>query len=335
MRRVYLDQWAWVELAKAAKGTSRDENFLALLEFARFGTKRGMLSFPLSTIHYMELYQTSNARQRHELGTLMHELSLSHRMISPTNAVVAAEFDTALNKRFGRPSEPRKVQVFGLGVGHAFNLGDVRGRLVPREGVSPGSIDPVWKAQFEAEANDHMEWALLCGPGEGEEVPGYDPNAHRVFADKFVLAEEDQAEKFQRFKADSAYQQRVLTAREWILLMNEVAEEALTHAGIDFEWFLSQGAEFLTDFLSDLPVVHTQVEMKRLQHQNRSRRWTSNDHYDVTALSMAVVHCDAVVTEKHWAHLLRRGRLDQKYCTTIVDKRTLPELLDALLRSQT
>jgi len=180
-----------------------------------------------------------------------------------------------------------------------------------------------------------LERALLCGPLEAEHVPGYSPDAVRAFSEEFVRTEEDQAVKFKQFGVDSAYQERVLTAREWALLMNEVAVDALARAGLDSESFLSQGADFLTDFLSDMPVVHAQMEMRRLQHQNPSRHWQPNDHNDVIALSMAVVHCDVVVTEKHWAHLLtERAALDKKHSTLVVDRKGLPELLIYLLKAQ-
>jgi hypothetical protein len=331
MYRVYLDQWAWIELAKAASGKSTRPAFSAFLEIARYGVEHGYLAFPVSVVHYMELANTANARQRRDVGEIMHELSRDQRMISPISSVISAEFDAALHKRYGVPEFPRAVQIFGLGVGHAFGMGSIAGRLVSREGHPAEPIDPVLKAKIETWANDYLEKELLCGPRKGETIPGYDPNAHKVFAEKFVKAEEDQAKKFQKFNVDSAYQKRVLTAREWILLNEEIAGEALIRAGIDPVWFFEQGAEFLTDFLKDLPIIYAQVEMRRLQHQNKERKWSTHDHYDVVALSMAVVHCDAVVTEKHWAHLLRLAKLDKMNQTRIVDGKSLQQLVSHLL----
>jgi hypothetical protein len=327
---VYLDQWVWVELAKVVKGSSTDATFQDLLELARFGVRHKLVSFPLSLVHYMELHHTRSAQRRYEVGSLMHQLSQGHRMMIPVPDLIEAEFDTALQKRFGVPEFPRTVQVFGIGTGHVYGRPPIVGHIVSRDGGEPEGIDPVWKARIEARANELTEEMLLCGPPEGVDVPGYDPNAHRVFADQFVTAEEDQANKFREHGADSRYQRRVLLAREWILLVREIALNALIHAGIDPDWFFSQGAEFLADFIADMPVVNASLEMRRLQHQNPDRPWSPNDHYDVQALSMAVVHCDVVVTEKHWAHVIRRAGLDQVNSTLVLDRRRLPELLPYL-----
>ncbi|MGC8489133.1 MAG: hypothetical protein ACP5QO_13095, partial [Clostridia bacterium] len=63
--------------------------------------------------------------------------------------------------------------------------------------------------------------------------------------------------------------------------------------------------------------VWAALEMRRLQHQNPQRRWKTNDYYDVTALSVAVVHCDVVVTERHWAALITRAGLDKLHRTVL------------------
>ncbi len=147
---------------------------------------------------------------------------------------------------------------------------------------------------------------MLTGPAPGEEAPGYDPLVHLSVARAFVDSEVDQAQRFATYGVDTKYQRTVLLTREWTRLFNPVTD-ALARAGISSESFFDGAAEFLTAFLEQLPVVFTTFEMRRLQHQNPQRKWTTNDQFDVSFLSMAVVHCDIVVTEKHWATLMRRA----------------------------
>ncbi len=40
--------------------------------------------------------------------------------------------------------------------------------------------------------------------------------------------------------------------------------------------------------------------------------------HDLPSLSVAVAYCDVVVTEKHWANIMRRGELDRRNGTKVV-----------------
>ncbi|WP_094604524.1 hypothetical protein SPSIL_052350 [Sporomusa silvacetica DSM 10669] len=44
-----------------------------------------------------------------------------------------------------------------------------------------------------------------------------------------------------------------------------------------------------------------------------------NDFKDIAFLATAVPYCDVVITEKLWAHLLKKNKLDVKYNTTVTN----------------
>ena len=67
--------------------------------------------------------------------------------------------------------------------------------------------------------------------------------------------------------------------------------------------------ESLLEFLAEVPTAWNQVEMKRVQHADRGRRWRDNDHYDINPFSVALTYCDALVAEGHWADKIRRADL--------------------------
>ena len=62
------------------------------------------------------------------------------------------------------------------------------------------------------------------------------------------------------------------------------------------------------------------VELLRLQHEKASRHWRNSDYYDRTALPMAIVQCDVVVTERHWAHKIRRAGLERFYGAVVIER---------------
>ncbi|AUW92650.1 hypothetical protein BXT84_00685 [Sulfobacillus thermotolerans] len=90
-------------------------------------------------------------------------------------------------------------------------------------------------------------------------------------------------------------------------------------------------AEFLTAFIEAMPVVNVSLQMRRLQHQNPQRQWHPNNHYDIEGSSVVVVHCDIIVTERHWAHRLQRAKLPERHRTTVL--RNIPDLIAHLVRA--
>ena len=67
-KRVYLDQAEWVEFSRASQGRHADSKVAGALEIARYGMRQGLLTFPLSSSHYMETMGTKRWRQREPLG---------------------------------------------------------------------------------------------------------------------------------------------------------------------------------------------------------------------------------------------------------------------------
>lgn len=321
MKSVYLDQWVWINLAKAAAGRKDGKDLLSTLHNIRTAVETQSARFPLSTSHYEEMQKVSNVDQRRSLGKLMLELSQGNRMISLDERIIEYEFETALHKKFGVPESPKEVQIFGYGIGFVYGNPMV-GRILRKDGTPVENLDDSLQ-QFEVWANQLAEEWLLCGPPKGVSVPDYEPRVAQKFAEKFFEEESDQALRFKSRGTTSERMKRVLLAREWVRL-GPFAFNALKRSGIDMEWFLSHDKTFLTEFIEDMPVLHTSFYMRSLQHQNPQRKWATNDFFDIAALSVAVVHCDVVVTEKHWAHVLRQLKLDRKFGTVVVDK--IPDL---------
>ena len=76
--------------------------------------------------------------------------------------------------------------------------------------------------------------------------------------------------------------------------------------------------------LRELPTLWATTELKRLQHENPARPWVPQDHGDLIALTMAIVHCDIVVFDKHWTALARRADLEDGQRHDLVPLRELP-----------
>jgi hypothetical protein len=147
---VYVDQFAWVDLARARLGRShstedgptRDQ----LLEYRR----AELAHFPLSKVHYLETWRQASQQRRGEVAAEMAALS-GFLTLAPPEVLWPGEIDRALQARFGRPAQPRPVEPFGVGVAHAL-------------GVSPDMYPA--RSGLTAEHLYLAEWGILAGYSE-------------------------------------------------------------------------------------------------------------------------------------------------------------------------
>ncbi len=313
MRRVYLDQNKWIDIARADHDRPGSERFTDALVFLRAAVESQQVSLPLSSAHYMETANRRHWESRRDLGVTMASLSRFHA-IAPVDAVVPPEIDRAL-QRFFDPSLPtRALQPFGVGVAHAFNKPVAPYRLPDhlRDRVD----DP---EAFERAANQYQELALLIGPSpeDEEELEGYHPLAHLSVGESYAEAKEQlralrqpegwhKGERASRVAAASAFADHL-----------DPINDAFERAGLPAGLLLAQGRDAVSAFIAAVPTMFTSSEFERLRHAS-SKRWERQDLSDIASLGVAAVYCDVVVTEKLWVDAARRAKLDHKLNTAFL-----------------
>lgn len=313
MLRVYLDQWVWVLLTRAALGRPAHASHVEALEVARDSVARDLASFPISSVHYMELAAGATARQRREITNLIWELSRQHTMVSTGPAILKSEIRQLLSGLCGRPQDPGNFPIFGIGGGHALGMAPVRMRLTFPEGL-PYPGDPDERFLIEQWASAMAEWYLLAGPDDSDFIPDYDPRAHRIFNWKFVDEEQAFAQRLARLS--KAKRLDAHFARAWVGELWQYLKPIMIENRID-PAVIPDSKEGLTAFLREIPSLWNWTQLKMLQHQNPRRPWEPQDFSDLQALTVAIIHCDIVVFDKHWASMAMRAKLDQRYGTRI------------------
>lgn len=320
MLHVYLDQNKWIDLARAIAGKA--SQFRDVVDLATEGVRLGILSFPLSAIHYMETWNHRKAKRRLELAAMMLRLSRPPRSRAPHTIagppeVVRMELDLALNARFGKPFFPRRRDIFGQGFGHAFGQPDYWFK-VPQE--APFSADQM--AHIEYTATRFIEAAMVSGPPQDLPVPGMipgiDSEAYKRYSTRYVEDEARLVDSFRQLGIDRDERRRTLAARSFLDILNPL-NDACARAGIQPKEFLTLGEEGVTAFLEDVPSRRVDFELHVLRFDNLQLQRKRGDLADFAALSVAVPYCDVVVTERLWVDLIKRARLDQLYDTTVLD----------------
>lgn len=316
--RVYLDQFAWVGVAKAHHGKSTD--WADALDAMREAKKRGAAVFPISLSHVNETVKRAEDGSRGRLLDVMAEL-WDANAIRPWSQMRRPEIRNMVKKRLGLPQEDLDAWAFGRGIGHVLG-GEYR--FIPKH----ANADP---AQLTRALPKLVP--MLMSP---DRLLDYkDPDMAKT------LREEDPADDtFIRDlqKAVDAEKKVPRTgsrrdAATGIFLMTMVVDpmfDVLKAMGVDPKPFLAKHMstrEQMEAMLRDLPTMRTFHELTFAR--NASRPLKVNDVWDLS-LSNAIPYCDLVVTERAWCEFARQAGLDTDFGTTLC---TSPEDFATALRA--
>ncbi len=217
--------------------------------------------------------------------------------------------------------------MFGQGIGHAFGDSDsFRPRLVSDNGdLLP--LTPGMRRQLEDWISEVTEYFMLTCPPEGVVIPEYDPRAHNVYDHWFVAQERELARQLATMPQSKL--RDILYARALVLDVLPSLRPTLQHAGLPLSILRLESKAAGTAMLQKLPTLWATTELRRLQHENPGRPWVPQDHGDLITLTMAIVHCDIVVFDRHWGALARRAGLDTANRTILCRFHDLPNHLIA------
>lgn len=251
MRRVYLDQNKWIDLSRAAYGRSDGQRFQDALTIARAGVEQGLVSFPLSSVHYMELGVIQDLERRRRLARVMRELSKFHTMASQTE-IVPAEFDHAIRDLMGpRPTPAREIRPFGFGIGFAFGIEDVL--------KIPEKILPEQRDAFRNIAESIVLF--------GGDAPGVTPVPIDVLRKPSLDYAQAQDAVLEMFKTEGYDKgdklRRAVLARSMVDVLDPY-NEALRRAAVP-DWALPDSPEALDDLLHRVSSQWVLAEFVRSQ----------------------------------------------------------------------
>lgn len=326
---VYLDQWVWIDLARAEAGKPRRPNDPKVLASLREAAAAGV-AFPLSPIHYYETAKIKDPAQRHSLARVMATVSY-FRTLRGGRQLIRHQMLNAMHEAFGRPAfRPVAPEPLGLGAAFAFTgkegLMTVKDRLTGEE-ITEEKFPGI--GALRRKCAQLGETLLIAGPADDEVARlrqnGYRPETAEAMAAS-RLAWEEVYIGMLRDDAISARELRVrVMARELchehLDLFNEVLAEyhlPLERAlGIDYDRPGSGRAKMM-EFSDRIPTIRLAADMKTALFRNAKRVWTLNDLYDIDALSLAIPYCHVVVADKDAADRAHRTKGDERHGTAVL-----------------
>lgn len=336
---VYLDQWVWIRLARAANGEPREASDLRVLAAVRDAAADGV-AFPLSTTHHIETSKITSPRQRLDLARTM--ASISHcRTLRARNVLLRHQMLHAMHLTFGRPAfRPQPPEVLGTGVRWAFDGKPGHGVLRGPDGavVDPAAIEGM--PEFLRKANQLTEMMILAGPGDEEIVElrehyGYRPEAMTEVEASRLEWEASYVDILADHPASKAELRVRLQARELLREHQSLFQALIGEYRINLEREVGYDPERpnvsrrrMVAFADAVPSLRIAVDLKVELFRGAAKPWTMNAIHDIDALSKAVPYCHVVVPDREMASLLSRSRAAERHGTQIIA--ALPDLPDAL-----
>jgi hypothetical protein len=335
---VYLDQWVWIRLARAANGEPREDSDLQVLAAVQDAAANGV-AFPLSTTHHIETSKITNPQQRLNVARTLAWISHC-RTLRARKVLLRHQMLHAMHLAFGRPAfRPQAPDVLGTGVRWAFD-----GEFGPMVLRGPdGLVDPATIAgmpKFLRKAHQLTEMMILAGPSDEEvgilrEHYGYRPEAMIEVEASRLEWESSYVELLADYPASRTELRVRLQARELLhehlamfqALMSEYRINLSREVGYNPDR-PNVSRRRMVSFADTIPSLRIAVDLKVELFRNPTKSWTMNAIHDIDALSMAVPYCHVVVPDREMDNLLSRSGTGPRYGTKIIT--TLAELPDAL-----
>ncbi len=325
---MYLDQWVWIRLAKAANGEPKEASDLQVLAAVRDAAAGGV-AFPLSATHHVETSKIKNPRQRLDLARTMASISYC-RTLRARQILLRHQMLRAMHVTMGRPTfRPEVPEVLGTGVHWAF-LGEPRHLVLrgPDGVVDPETIEGMPRSLRKA--NQLTELMVLAGPDDAEIGPlrdrfGYRPEAFIEVEANRLSWEASYVDVLADHPASRAELRVRLQARELLHEHLDLFQTLIREHGISLTRDLGSNPDRprvsrqrLAAFADAIPSLRIAVDLKVELFRNASKSWSENAIHDIDALSIAVPYCHVVVPDREMATLLARSHAAERHGTLIL-----------------
>lgn len=316
MKIVYLDQNKWIDLARSFHGRDADPDLAESLAYLLSARQSNSAAFPLSAVHYMELYRIRSIPRRHRLGQLMWRLSEGATFAS-NRRILDHELELALSTRFPLVVV-RPFTLLGLGVAFAF---DQPVRVPPLPPSVLARVSPEQARELRAQLAFMIERAIVTGEGPRlGQPPTFTNRIQGANFLRYLASLPERAAQLPRRQHDD-----MLYALSMVDILEPLNGVFARH-GLAPSQLLDLGRDEVKRFMDDLPSRRIDIHLSRHVLRNPALRSKLTDLEDWAALIPAAAHCDVLVCERHFASMITRDGFSVR-ATVLTDVRDLPAAL--------
>lgn len=311
---IYLDQNAWIALARGAWDKSKYPSEHAALARVIPAVQAGRIITPLSFTNIYETAKINDPERRAHLARVQSSIS-GGKVFRGRRRILQGTLTAFLAKRFNIAYSERTPYWFlsELWFESAVDYTpEAFGFTISDRVLGLFRQDPAYALfSYLIEADEAVRIEGVRRYTSGSESLLRDLKARRA-----LIAD-----------APFALRRRVYAAR---LLIDELAFilEVGRSLGLPWSDVSDLGSSLSRSLISDIPVLHAERELTlRLESQDRDA--TENDLRDMAAFTTILPLADIFVAEKPFTNLSRQAGLGRKYATTLLTN--LSELTDEKL----
>lgn len=312
---LYLDQNAWIALARGAwDKTAYPDQHAALTRVIR-AIQTGRISIPLSFTNIYETAKINDPERRTHLAGVQSSIS-GGKVFRGRRRVLEQTLRDFLTTRF-EIDVPAPVD--------GWFLSDLWFEAAMNYGPAAYGFDISDKllAHFRSDPG-HALFSYLT---EGEEAVRIE-GVRRYTIGSQTLLKRLQENRALVADAPFALRRRVYSAR---LLIADLDFILATGRGLGLPWstVTDLGASLSKRLIDDIPVLHAERELTlRLEWEDREP--TENDLRDMAAFTTILPLADIFIAEKPFVNLSRQAGLGIKYGTTLLT--SVCDLTDAMVQ---
>lgn len=297
-KAIYLDTKFWVGLREAELGRSAGDEVELLVRLRR-AVREGQIFCPISESVLAEVHKQADPETRSATSRLIDELSLGACLLS-LEELMTRELAMLAARRAGGRLEEGPFTKLALVIGF--------GQPAPFDGP-PMQVRAMQKAAFETIWELTAEQAL----GGMADLPARNEPwralASRLNAENATHADTvtSYPELYRKEARGGLDPFRHGLRSQTAALLRENGLRSLKVTDTPEAWGAFLDEVLMRDQLAeDLPTVHIHATLHALLRWDKSRRLKENDFYDFQHAACAIVHCEALFTERNLCDLAHR-----------------------------
>lgn len=300
---LYLDQNAWVSLARGAWNKDGFPLEHAALSWVIEGIKTRRLMIPLSFTNIYETFKINDPVRRANMARTQALIS-NGRVFRGRRRIFEETLAAYLANRFSMP-RPTPINHWFLSDLWFEAVADYSPELY-RYGISHRALDFIRKNPAEALFD---QLAFNDENGRIEAVKRYSASSAELIAAIEARRGIVSGEKL-------AIRKRVYGAR---LIIDEIDFVLATgrQLGLDWHTVSDIGSSLIRNLAVDVPILHAERELV-VRLEDQARAISENDIRDMAAFCSVLPFADVLIAEKPFVNLARQAGLGRKFGTVLL-----------------
>jgi len=305
---IYLDQKDWIDIARIYYGESSGQE-MKLVEKVLEASEKGQAIFPLSISHLDETMRISNTKRKNRLASLMVKISKGYSFQPYVDPIIGAEVKNIVLRKLGLPTLNIRDYVLGQGISHLLGATP---EFVPRNETKSSELpEDIKKKLLDLlESPETMEFALK------QRKPKSIDQINRSYVERM-----EKIRKELSGIKDNDLRHRTFLARNMFEMVAPKLAKILYESSLPKDFIIKEKStrEDINKLLDNIPTALCLFTLVYQRDQQLQRPIKANDFNDIWFLTLAIPYSDIVITDKMFASLSRRAKLDRK-CSTIILK---------------